>query len=161
MIFVVAFLIFKPKIPEDTQHIHKQFPKIIETTFRHEKPPSRPRFPCRLIQSAYLLGLLAINKCSICSYQCDNWYVSNLRLACHINYCWGECPLELAQRLLSVALAWHKAGRSTPFGVTMYLACPCHDSLPYRSKEQKRHDNKHKKNKCSSSSLLASLRKGQ
>ena len=26
---------------------------------------------------------LAMIKCSICSYQCDNWYVSNWRLACH------------------------------------------------------------------------------
>ena len=33
--------------------------------------------------SSYLLGLLAMIKCSICSYQCDNWYVSNWRLACH------------------------------------------------------------------------------
>jgi len=28
---------------------------------------------------AYLLGLLAMIKCSICSYQCDNWYISNWR----------------------------------------------------------------------------------
>ena len=26
---------------------------------------------------SYLLGLLAMIKCSICSYQCDNWYVSH------------------------------------------------------------------------------------
>ena len=25
-------------------------------------------------------------KCSICSYQCDNWYVSNWRLACHFTF---------------------------------------------------------------------------
>ena len=67
---------------------------------------------------AYLLGLLAMIKCSICSYQCDNWYVSNWRLACHINFCLGRCSLELAQRPLCVALAWHFARRSTPFGVT-------------------------------------------
>ena len=57
-------------------------------------------------------------KCSICSYQCDNWYVSNWRLACHINFCLGRCSLELAQRPSRVALAWHLARRSTPFGVT-------------------------------------------
>ena len=34
-------------------------------------------------ESSYLLGLLAMIKCSICSYQCDNWYVSNWRLASH------------------------------------------------------------------------------
>ncbi|MEC7231266.1 MAG: hypothetical protein VXV91_08745, partial [Verrucomicrobiota bacterium] len=30
----------------------------------------------------------------------------------------GRCLLELAQGLSRVALAWHKAGGSTPFGVT-------------------------------------------
>ena len=59
-------------------------------------------------------------KCSICSYQCDNWYVSNWRLACHINFYVGRCLLELAQEPLRVALAWHLARRSTPFGVTLF-----------------------------------------
>ena len=54
------------------------------------------------------------------------------------HFCWGECPFLLAQRLLSVALAWHKAGRNTPFGITMYLASLCVDSLRHRSKEQKK-----------------------
>ena len=36
-------------------------------------------------------------KCSICSYQCDNWYASNWRLACHLNVWMGgfwswACP---------------------------------------------------------------------
>ena len=66
----------------------------------------------------YLLGLLAMIKCSICSYQCDNWYVSNWRLACHMNFSLGRCLLELAQKPSRVALAWHEAGSSTPFGVT-------------------------------------------
>jgi hypothetical protein len=66
----------------------------------------------------YLLGLLAMIKCSICSYQCDNWYVSNWRLACHIYFSLGRRSLELAQSPSCVALAWHLAGRSTPFGVT-------------------------------------------
>ena len=57
-------------------------------------------------------------KCSICSYQCDNWYVSNWRLACHIYFSLGRWSLELAQSPSRVALAWHLAGRSTPFGVT-------------------------------------------
>lgn len=71
-----------------------------------------------LYTHSYLLGLLAMIKCSICSYQCDNWYVSNWRLACHINFSLGRCPLELAQGPSRVALAWHIAGSSTPFGVT-------------------------------------------
>ena len=67
---------------------------------------------------SYLLGLLAMIKCSICSYQCDNWYVSNWRLACHIYFCLGKCALELARRPSHVALALHTAGSSIPFGVT-------------------------------------------
>ena len=69
--------------------------------------------------NAYLLGLLAMIKCSICSYQCDNWYVSNWRLACHIYFSLGKCALELAQGPSRVALAWHIAGGSSPFGVTV------------------------------------------
>ena len=71
---------------------------------------------------AYLLGLLAMIKCSICSYQCDNWYVSNWRLACHINFWLGERSLELAQGPQRVALAWHFARSSTPSGVTIRKA---------------------------------------
>ena len=33
----------------------------------------------------------------------------------------GQCPLELAQGPASVALAWHKARGSTPFGVTVHV----------------------------------------
>ena len=36
----------------------------------------------------------------------------------------GRCPLELAQGPSSVALAWHKAGGCTPFGVTSSLSDP-------------------------------------
>ena len=57
-------------------------------------------------------------KCSICSYQCDNWYVANWRLACHIHFSLGRRSLELARSPSRVALARHFAGRSTPFGVT-------------------------------------------
>ena len=54
---------------------------------------------------SYLLGLLAMIKCSICSYQCDNWYVSNWRLACHISVCWGSVFLSLLGGLH--VLRWH------------------------------------------------------
>ena len=43
----------------------------------------------------------------------------------------GKCPLELAQGPSRVALAWHKARGSTPFGVTecifeaKSITCPC------------------------------------
>ena len=53
----------------------------------------------------YLLGLLAMIKCSICSYQCDNWYVSNWRLACHIIFAWGGCQLGLPSA--PQMLPWH------------------------------------------------------
>ena len=45
--------------------------------------------------------------------------MSQLGLACHNNFSVGRCPLELAQGLSGVALAWHDAGGSAPFGVTM------------------------------------------
>ena len=35
-----------------------------------------------------------------------------------MNFSLGRCCLELAQTLSCVALAWHEAGGSTPFGVT-------------------------------------------
>ena len=74
-------------------------------------------FPNRHV-CPYLLGLLAMIKCSICSYQCDIWYVSNWRLACHMYFSLGRYPLELAQGTSCVALASHIARSSTPFGVT-------------------------------------------
>ena len=59
-----------------------------------------------IIQNAsYLLGLLAMIKCSICSYQCDNWYASNWRLACHIIFAWGGCQLGLPSA--PQMLPWH------------------------------------------------------
>ena len=33
-----------------------------------------------IVKVSYLLGLLAMIKCSICSYQCDNWYAPTKRL---------------------------------------------------------------------------------
>jgi hypothetical protein len=36
-----------------------------------------------------------------------------------MNFSLGRCFLELAQKLSGVALAWHFARRSAPFGVTM------------------------------------------
>ncbi len=70
---------------------------------------------------SYLLGLLAMIKCSICSYQCDNWYVSNWRLDCHIYFCLGRCFLELAQGPSRVAPELHFSGCSSPFGVTTMI----------------------------------------
>ena len=70
-----------------------------------------------LLTPAYLLGLLAMIKCSICSYQCDNWYVSNRKLACHINFSWGVRLVSLLASCSRVALAWHFAKCGAPFGV--------------------------------------------
>ena len=36
-----------------------------------------------------------------------------------MNFSLGRCRLEFTQALSSVALAWHKAGGSTPLGVTL------------------------------------------
>ena len=69
-----------------------------------------------LLKEAYLLGLLAMIKCSICSYQCDNWYAFNRKLACHINFSWGVSPVSLLAAGSRVALAWHFARCGAPFG---------------------------------------------
>ena len=45
--------------------------------------------------------------------------MSQLGLACHNNFSMGRCFLELAPGLSRVALAWHTAGGSAPFGVTL------------------------------------------
>ena len=48
---------------------------------------------------------------------CDNWCISNWRLACHMNFDWvliGECGFELARRHSCAALAWHSARSSAP-----------------------------------------------
>ena len=70
------------------------------------------------LNHSYLLGLLAMIKCSICSYQCDNWYVSNWRLACHIIFDRGGClpGLPGAPQMLP----WHGTllWATHPHGVT-------------------------------------------
>ena len=58
-----------------------------------------------MLDDLYLLGLLAMIKCSICSYQCDNWYVSNWRLACHIIFDRGGGRLGLPSA--PQMLPWH------------------------------------------------------
>ncbi len=79
---------------------------------------ARCRRECSGSAEAYLLGLLAMIKCSICSYQCDNGYIFNWIFDCHIYFCQGRFSFELAQVASCVALAPHKAGCSTPFGET-------------------------------------------
>ena len=58
-----------------------------------------------ILTASYLLGLLAMIKCSICSYQCDNWYVSNWRLACHLIFNRGGSCLGLPST--PQMLPWH------------------------------------------------------
>ena len=59
-----------------------------------------------MLDALYLLSLLAMIKCSICSYQCDNWYVSNWRLACHIIFVRGGSRLGLPTA--PQMLPWHR-----------------------------------------------------
>ena len=68
-------------------------------------------------------------KCSICSYQCDNWYISNWGFACHAYFSLGRGSLELAQTLLRVALAWHNVGSSTPKDLRVNNVQRCIDVL--------------------------------
>ena len=50
---------------------------------RSEMTRKGDEMACRPVE-AYLLGLLAMIKCSICSYQCDNWYFAYLgKYLCH------------------------------------------------------------------------------
>jgi hypothetical protein len=60
-----------------------------------------------VFDSSYLLGLLAMIKCSICSYQCDNWYTSDWRFHCHNNFSRGGLLSQLAGRTSPVAQASH------------------------------------------------------
>ena len=69
-------------------------------------------------ECAYLPGLLAMIKCSICSYQCENWYVSKLETWLSHLFLMGKCLLELAQVPSCVAPELHLFGCSPPFGVT-------------------------------------------
>ena len=74
-----------------------------------------------ILDASYLLGLLAMIKCSICSYQCDNWYAFNRKLACHINFSWEVSLVSLLAVILHVALAWHFARCGVPFGVICFV----------------------------------------
>ena len=89
--------------------------KAIQNTFRHHSCRKKIQHTV-----AYLLGLLAMIKCSICSYQCDNWYISNWRFACHIYFSLGRSPHELAQGSSRVALTSHIVSCSSPFWVIMF-----------------------------------------
>ena len=42
---------------------------------------------------SYLLGLLAMIKCSICSYQYDNWYSSDRKISMSFNFFRAGCSL--------------------------------------------------------------------
>lgn len=52
--------------------------------------------PPSFLYVAYLLGLLAMIKCSICSYQCDNWYTLDWGSFSHLYFSRGVCRVQLA-----------------------------------------------------------------
>ena len=56
------------------------------------------------VEQSYLLGLLAKIKCSICSYQCENWYLPYLGSFFHINFFWGRSSGSLAYLSSRVAM---------------------------------------------------------
>ena len=82
-----------------------------------DKPPCSD-FRVKTVSSHTFFSFLAMIKCSICSYRCDNWYVSNWRLACYINFLMRRCLPELAWGPSCVAVTWHWASGSTPYGAT-------------------------------------------
>ena len=53
-----------------------------------------------------------------------------------MNFSMGRCRLEFTQALSSVALAWHKARGSAPFGVTIESACRSADRERKRERER-------------------------
>ena len=76
-------------------------------------------------QSSYLLGLLAMIKCSICSYQCDSWYGSHLGPTIVTSIFNGEVQ---CQRLLCLSsrvappLHWRRRWCTLQaFGPTIYM----------------------------------------
>ena len=60
------------------------------------------------IAFSYLLGLLAKIKCSICSYQCENWYLLYGEVLFHINFFRGlQFKRSLAELCARVASDLH------------------------------------------------------
>ena len=74
--------------------------------------------------ASYLLGLLAMIKCSICSYQCDNWYSSNRKIACHANFSLGRSFLELARGHLACCpgIALSQVRHTLRGNISFYMA---------------------------------------
>ena len=62
---------------------------------------------------AYLLGLLAMIKCSICSYQCDNWYNPNWGFSSHFNFSMGGGMFAFMWRLSIRCLLFAQTSRTT------------------------------------------------
>ena len=54
-------------------------------------------------------------KCSICSYQCDNWYAFNWRLACHMNFSRGSLVCSLLSQARVLQQHCTDAACSAPF----------------------------------------------
>ena len=71
---------------------------------------------------AYLLGLLAMIKCSICSCQCDNWYPSNLKTTCHIIFRRVTRATVLIRCVALASPSSHKDGLGNPDRVTLLIA---------------------------------------
>ena len=77
-------------------------------------------------------------KCSICSYQCDNWYTSNWRFACHINFSLGRL-LWACSGFLSVSSPSHTWWCSTPLRdpsrvLNALLSCAAHQKSGVKQK---------------------------
>ena len=93
-------------------------------------------------------------KCSICSYQCDNWYTSNWRFACHINFSLGS-RFWACSGLLLVSSPLHNWWRSKPLRETQQQHACMHAWVlflaPYKTTNNLAHVIK---SKCKSSIAL-------
>lgn len=108
-------LLLKIAVTWDSLNVNDQFLRSLCCNIRtsypqhnaHLSPRCKPTWAevgtrtgqVEVLDSSYLLGLLAMIKCSICSYQCDNWYASDCWLLCHNNFLWGWRCSVLAQAL--------------------------------------------------------------
>ncbi|TNV75980.1 hypothetical protein FGO68_gene11847 [Halteria grandinella] len=62
----------------------------------------RPQLPSHMLLKSYLLGLLAKIKCSICSYQCENWYLGYGQAIFTSISSGDSCPVGLPSALLGL-----------------------------------------------------------
>ena len=104
---VVWFLVFQKTYPQSILNLNSS-----KTTRRN---------------CTYLLGLLAMIKCSICSYQCDNWYAFNWRRYSHDIFDGSQACNNTPILWICPPRAAHYGGGLTPWvilRIVLTYSCP-------------------------------------